>query len=58
MGKPYYIGELKGSEEYYWIYGNGENTDHNVTNTGTGVVQLVEVDLASSSLGTEACFSR
>jgi hypothetical protein len=45
IGKLHYIGKYKGSEEYYWIYANGQNTGHNVTSTGTGITQRVEIDL-------------
>jgi len=45
LGKPYYINEFKGSEEYYWIYVNGQNTGYNVTSTGTGQIRSVEIDL-------------
>jgi hypothetical protein len=45
MGKIHYINEFKGSEEYYWIYVNGENTGYNVTSTGTGQTHAVEIDL-------------
>jgi len=45
LGKPYYVNKYKGSEEYYWIYVNGQNTNHNVTSTGSGQIQLVEIDL-------------
>jgi hypothetical protein len=45
MGKLLYINEFKGSEEYYWIYVNGQNTGHNVTSTGTGQTFLMEIDL-------------
>jgi hypothetical protein len=41
----YYINDFKGSEEYYWIYVNGQNTGHNVTSTGTGQIQSLEIDL-------------
>jgi hypothetical protein len=50
LGKPYYIDEYKGSEEYYWIYVNEQNTGRNVTSTGTGQIHMVEIDLADSSL--------
>jgi hypothetical protein len=45
LGKPYYINNFKGSEEYYWIYINGQNTGRNVTSTGTGLIQSLEIDL-------------
>jgi hypothetical protein len=45
LGKPYYINDFKGSEEYYWIYVNGQNTGRNVTSTGTGLIQSLEIDL-------------
>jgi hypothetical protein len=45
MGKSHYVNEFKGSEEYYWIYVNSQNTGHNVTSTGTGQIQFVEIDL-------------
>ena len=45
LGKPYYINGFKGSEEYYWIYVNGQNTGRNVTSTGTGLIQSLEIDL-------------
>jgi hypothetical protein len=45
LGKMCYINEFKGSEEYYWIYVNGQNTGHNVTSTGTGQIQSSEIDL-------------
>jgi hypothetical protein len=48
MGKLHYSGEYIGSEEYYWVYVNGRDTSHNVTSTGTGITQLVEIDFASS----------
>ena len=45
LGKTHYINEFKGSEEYYWIYVNGQNTSRNVTSTGTGQIQSIEIDL-------------
>ena len=45
MGKPHYINGFKGSEEFYWIYADGQNTGYNVTSTGTGLVHSVEIDL-------------
>jgi hypothetical protein len=45
MGKLQYTNEFKGSEEYYWVYVNGENTGYNVTSTGTDQIRLVEIDL-------------
>lgn len=45
MGKPHYINEFRGSEEYYWIYVNGQPTGRNVTSTGTSQIQFVEIPL-------------
>jgi len=45
MGKVHYINKFKGSEEYYWIYINGQDTGCNVTSTGTGQIHLVEFSL-------------
>ena len=45
MGNVHYINEFKGSEEYYWIYVEDQNTGYNVTSTGTGQVHFVEIDL-------------
>jgi hypothetical protein len=46
LGNLHYINEFKGSEEYYWIYVNGQNTGFNVTSTGTGQIYSVQVDLS------------
>jgi len=46
LGKIYYTNEFKGSEEYYWIYVNGQNTGYNVTSTGTGQIHSIEIDLS------------
>jgi hypothetical protein len=45
LGKPFYINEFKGSEEYYWVYVDGQNTGYNTTSTGTGQIHLVEINL-------------
>jgi hypothetical protein len=45
MGKPLYINEFKESEEYYWIYVNGENTGRNIASTETGRTRLVQIDV-------------
>jgi hypothetical protein len=45
LGKPYYVNDFMGSEEYYRVYVNGQSTGHNVTSTGTGQIQSLEIDL-------------
>lgn len=46
LGKPYYIGEFKESEPFYWVFVNGENQSRTVTSTGTGIIQpILEVPL-------------
>jgi len=46
LGKLTYVAPFEKTDPYYWIYVNGQNTGHNVTSTGTGKAQLVEIDLA------------
>jgi hypothetical protein len=46
LGKLHYINEFKGSEEYYWIYVNGQNTGYNVTSTGTDQIRPVDINFS------------
>lgn len=45
MGELHYVNAFAGSEEYYWVYVNGKNTGYKVTSTGTGITQLLEIEL-------------
>jgi hypothetical protein len=46
LGKLAYTAPFEKTDLYYWIYVNGQNTRHNVTSTGSGQTQLVEIDLS------------
>jgi hypothetical protein len=46
LGKLAYVAPFEKTDAYYWIYVDGQNTDHNVTSTGTGQTNIVEIDLA------------
>ena len=45
LGKPRFIGQYQGTDEFYWIYVNNRKTIYNVTSTGTGLSRLVDVPL-------------
>jgi hypothetical protein len=46
LGRLAYTAAFGKTDQYYLIYVNGQNTGHSVTSTGTGLTQLVEIDLA------------
>lgn len=46
LGKLAYAASFEKTDAYYWIYVDGQNTGHNVTSTGTGQTNIVEIDLA------------
>jgi hypothetical protein len=50
LGALNYNSKANEFEPYFWIYINGRNTGYNVTSTGTGQTQFVEIDLTKAHI--------
>jgi hypothetical protein len=58
LGALTYNSKANEVEPFFWVYINGQNTERNVTSTGTGQTHLVEIDLVGSSLQVQSSLVR
>jgi hypothetical protein len=58
LGALTYNSKANEVEPFFWVYINGQNTERNVTSTGTGQTHLVEIDLVGSSVKVQSSLVR